>query len=108
MQPAETRDDGLVLAERPVAGERGEVGDQVLDVIREVRPLRVPRDLRLLPRRQRRVEIGQGPGGLRLEPHHFLADRRRVAVQIEGAKLVDLGFQVGDGLFKIEVGSHSR
>ena len=58
-EAAKAAEQGLVLAEFAVAGERGEFGDQATDEIGEMRPLRMARHQRLLPRRQIGVEIGQ-------------------------------------------------
>ena len=49
-EAAEAADDGVVVAELAVAGERRELGDQRADVVETVRPLRMARDLGLLPR----------------------------------------------------------
>src|SRR5215469_18441346 len=53
---AEAADNGGILAVLAVAGERHEIGNQARDVIEAMRPLRVPRDLSLLPRRQAAIE----------------------------------------------------
>ncbi len=48
-EAAEAADDGAVLGEGAVAGERREVGDQRRHVVGEVRPLGMARHLHLLP-----------------------------------------------------------
>ena len=58
-EAAEAADDRLVLAEFAVAGERREIGDQAVDVIEAMRPLRMARDLRLLPGRQLGIEVAR-------------------------------------------------
>ena len=103
----EAADDRLVLAEHAVSGQRREVGDERFRVVGEMRALRVARDLRLLPRREGRVEVGERLGRPRLQPHHLLADGRRVAVEVQGPELVHLGVDVGDGLFEVEVVAHA-
>ena len=52
VEAAEAADNGIVVAEFAVAGERHEIGDEASDVIEAMWPLRMPRDLRLLPGRQ--------------------------------------------------------
>ena len=64
----------LVLAELAVAGERRELGDQRVDVVEAMRPLRMARHLRLLPRRQVGVEVAQRLRRLGLEPRDLVAD----------------------------------
>ena len=54
-----------VLGELAVAGERRPLGDQRLDVVGEVRALRMARHLRLLPRRQPAVDVDQRLVGAR-------------------------------------------
>ena len=44
--------DGAVLAKEPVAGQRRELVEQRGDIVGEMRPGRMARDLNLLPRRQ--------------------------------------------------------
>ena len=62
-KPPEAADDRGVLGELAVAAERGEFGDQPFDIIAEMRAVLHPSDLNLLPRRQRRVEVGERLGG---------------------------------------------
>ena len=52
---------------------------QAFDVVDEMRPLRMARDLRLLPGRQAGVEIGQRLFRLAFEPRQLVADRDGVA-----------------------------
>lgn len=105
-EAAEAAHDGLVLAEAAVAGQRRELADQRVAVIDEVRALRMAGDLRLLPGREGGVELGEGRGGLALEPRHVLGDRHRAVAGAEGAQLLQLGLEFGDRLFEIEVGAH--
>src|SRR5690606_11167199 len=49
-EPSRTTDYRPVLAKLAVAGERREVLDHRFDVVAEMRPVRMPGDLRLLPR----------------------------------------------------------
>ena len=58
-EAAEAADDGLVLAEGAVAGQRRELLDQRGAVVLEMRPLRMARHQRLLPGRQRGIEVLQ-------------------------------------------------
>ena len=59
-EAAEPADDGLVLGEVAVAGERREVLDQRADVVEAVRALGMARHLRLLPGRQLAVGVDEG------------------------------------------------
>ena len=94
----------FVLGELAVARQRGEFGDQGADEVGEVRPLRMPRHHRLLPRRQIGIELGQRLRRLLLDPRHFVADV--AAGRREHAQLVELGLEFGDGLFEVEIGAH--
>ncbi len=103
-EPAETGDQRFVFAEFAVAGQRREIGDQPLNVIDAVRPLRMARHLGLLPGRQRRIELAERLQRLLLDLGDLFAD---VAAGIcQGTQLVDLGIEFRDGLFKIEVAAH--
>src|ERR1700741_482812 len=63
-EAAEAADDGLVLAVLAVAGERDEILDQRRHVIEAVRPLRMPRHLRLLPWVEPGIELLERLRGL--------------------------------------------
>jgi hypothetical protein len=105
-EPAEAADDRGILAEQAVARQRREVRDQRLHVVAEVRPLRMARDLRLLPRREAGIEIGERLLRLGFEARQFLADRDRVPLRCDVPQLLDLRFELGDGLFEVEVATH--
>ncbi len=53
-ETAEAADDGVIVAELAVARQRREIADQAIDIVEAMRPLRMARDLGLLPRRQGR------------------------------------------------------
>src|SRR5207244_259443 len=72
LETAEAADDRLVVAELAVAGERRELGHQPRHVVKAVRPGRPAGDLRLLPRRQTVVELGEGLCRLGLEAHNLV------------------------------------
>ena len=71
---AEAANDGFVLGEIAVAGERHEVFDQRADEIEATRALRVARDQRLLPWRQLGVEIAKLLRCFGLEPGDLVGD----------------------------------
>src|ERR1051325_7555367 len=83
--------DRSVLRELAVACQRREVGEQPLDVVGKVRPLRMTRDLRLLPGRQARIDVLERQIGLSLQPADFVAYRDAFAGGGECAQLLDLG-----------------
>ena len=105
-EAAEAADDGLVLAELAVAGERRELVDQRVAIRQEMGPLRMTGDKRLLPRRQRRVELLQRRRRLGLEASDIVRDGHGIVVGAEGAQFLELGFQLGDRLFEIEIAAH--
>ena len=76
------------------------------DVVEAVRPLRMARDLRLLPGRQVRVDLLERERRLDLEPADLLADGDRLVALAHGAQFLDLGLQFGHGLFEVEIGAH--
>ena len=102
----EAADDGLVLGELAVAGERREFGDEAGAVIDEMRPLGMARDEGLLPGRELGIELLEGVGGLDLQARDVVGDGDGVPVLTERPKLLDLGFKLGDGLFEIEITAH--
>ena len=105
-EAAEAADDGLVVAEFAVAGERNEIGDQAGDIVEAMRPLRMARHLRLLPGRQVGIELLERQRRLHLEPADLVADRDRGIALAHGAQFLDLGLQFGHRLFEIEIAAH--
>ena len=105
-KPAETADDRGVLAKLPVTRERREIAHKRLDTVAKMRPLLVPRDLRLLPGRQIGIKIGKRLLGLGFEPRQFLANGNGIALRREHAQLQNLGFEFGNRFFKVEIGAH--
>ena len=80
--------------------------DQAGDVVEAMRPLRMARDLRLLPGRQIGIEFLERDRRLDLEPADLLADGDRAVALAHGAQFLDLGLQFGHRLFEIEIGAH--
>ena len=100
LKPPEAADDGGILAEAPIAGEWGEIGDEPLDVVGEMRAALTARHLRLLPRRERRIEVREHLRGFRLELGDLLDDSRRIPARRERLHLVDPRIGVGDRLLE--------
>ena len=73
-ETSETADDRFIVGKFSVAGEWGEIIDQAAHIIEEVRALKMPRHLSLLPRGQRRIEVRERFGGLGLEAGDLVAD----------------------------------
>ena len=105
-EAAEAADDGRIVAEFAVAGERDEIADQAGDIVEAMRPLRMARHLRLLPGRQVGIELLERERRLHLEAIDFVADRDGAAGLRHGAQLLDLGLQFGHRLFEIEIAAH--
>ena len=103
----QSADDRWVLTESPITGERQEIVSNPGEIILEMRPLRMPRDLRLLPRRQLRVGIAQQLVGLGFEPADLGVDVDR-AVARGLPQLRQACFKLCDRLFEIEVSRHGR
>ena len=80
--------------------------DQARDGVQAMRPLRMARDLRLLPGREIGIEFLEREGGLHLEPADLVADGDRAAGLGHGAQFLDLGLQFGHRLFEVEIGAH--
>ncbi len=105
-EAAEAADDRRVLAELAVAGERCEFGDQAGDGIEAMRALRMPGDLRLLPRREPRIELLEREAGFCFQAIDFVADGNGAAAFAHGAQFLDLGFEFGHRLFEVEIAAH--
>ena len=77
----------------------------MLDIVGAVRPVGMPRELDLLPRRQLGIGLAQQPVDLGLEPCHLVGDVDVVAVG-EVPQLVDFAFELGQRLLEIEEVAH--
>jgi hypothetical protein len=94
--------DRAVVAEGPITRERRVVVEQAGDVVREMRPLRLARDLGLLPGRELGIGLPQQPFGAGLEPADLLRQVELAAAGVQVAQLLDLAFQLADGFLEIE------
>ena len=90
-ETTEAADDRFILAVLAVAGERHEIGDQRRDVVEAMRPLRVARHLRFLPRRQFAVELLERLRGLAFDAGDLFAACYGIAVGLQRAQFLDLG-----------------
>ena len=102
VDPGQSTDDGLVVAEGAVAGQFVELVAELAHVVQGVGPGRVPGQLGDLPGAEVAEDLGGALAQLVLQRAHFgvHVDRRAGA---GAAQFLDLGLQVGDGLLEIEV-----
>ena len=98
-EAAEAADHRLVVAEFAVAGERDEILDQRGDIVDAVRPLRMARDLGLLPGRQVGVELVER--GAAFASSRVISSPMAPLVALgERAQFLDLGLELGEGFSK--------
>jgi hypothetical protein len=71
-----------------------------------MRPIRMPRDLHLLRRRQPAIGVAQQLVDLGLKPGDLVGDVELAGVG-DVPKLLDLAFDLGDRLFEFEKGLHT-
>jgi hypothetical protein len=94
--------DRTVVPVGPIAGERRVVLEQAGDVVGEMRPLGLARDLGLLPGRQLGIGLAQQALGAGFEPADLLRQVELVAAAAQVAQLLDLAFQLADRFLEIE------
>src|SRR5260370_25317282 len=68
--------------------------------------VRVARDLSLLPGIEVGVEVLERRRGPALKPGDLLGDSAGIARLGEGAQFLDLGLDLGDRLFEVEIAAH--
>ena len=108
LDACQAADDRGVVGEGAVAGELMELVADQAEVIERVRPLRMARQLRDLPGRQRAEDLRGAHAQLLLQAADFGVDVDRLA-GAGAAQFLDLRFQVGDRLFEVEkVWIHGR
>ena len=93
-------EDRVVIHELAVARQLDELVEQAIDIVEKVRPLRVACDLRFLPRVEMGVDLLELLRGLLAQ----LADFVLHGDATGRFQLGDLLFEIGDGLFKVEIG----
>ena len=71
-----------------------------------MRPVRVARNLGLLPRVQLAIDLGHGVAGPGFEPGNFIASVDALVLTGEFSQLEDFAFQVGDRFFEIKIIVH--
>ena len=71
-----------------------------------MRPLGVAGDLRLLPGCQADIDITQRRIGFGFETVDIVINRSSAIFRGERAQIGNLGFELGDRLFEIEIGAH--
>jgi hypothetical protein len=107
VEPRESADNGLVIAEITITAKRHEVGEDLGDVVAEMRPHRMPGHLGFLPGRERCIGAGEQISALRLEPADF-SGNIDIAVAGGSAEFGNPSFERGNGLFEFEVSNHCR
>ena len=102
VQARNAADDGGIIGKMAIAVQLFKVGKNVTDIIQRIGPLRVARHLGNLPAAQvAENALGQGLA-LLLQPSDFFGDVQRV-VTADQTQLFDLGLQVRNWLFKLQV-----
>ena len=99
--------NGRVFGKLAIASHGLPFGDQRLDVIGEVRPLRMTRDLGLLPGREFFVDFHQRLVGAARQAVDLLVDADGLIGRCKRLELGDLAFKIGYRLFEIEIRLHS-
>jgi hypothetical protein len=93
-------DDRRVVRVGAIAREFVEFLADDADVVERVRPRRMARQLRHLPRREVAEDLGGLHAQLALQRGDLVVDVERVAAT-GAAQFLELGFQIGDRLFEI-------
>ena len=106
-EAAEAADDGGVVGEGAIAGERGEIGDQALDVELGLGALGVSGDLGFLPGGELGVGGAELTVGLFRQFGDFLGDVDAIGFG-HFPKLFDFAFELGNRFFEFEEVAHER
>ena len=101
VEAREPADDRRIVGVGAVAGSSRKSVNMPRDVVERVRPLRMARDLRDLPRRQLAVDVLRELLALLGEPRDLVADVDG-GVVVDEAQLVDLRLQLADRLLEVE------
>ena len=101
VQTRGTANDGRVIGEVAITVQFFELGEQVIDVVKGIGPLRVAGQTGDLPAGQIAEDAFGERFALVLQAGNLIADVQRVVVTNQ-AQFFDLGLQVGDRLFEIQ------
>ncbi len=105
LEPAHAAQHRGIVGEGAVAGQRGEAGDQRVDVVLRLRPIGMAGDLGFLPRGQLGVGGAELLVGDRGQAADFVGDIDAARLR-HPPQLLDLAFEFGDGFFEIEEMAH--
>jgi hypothetical protein len=101
VESSQAADDGRIVRKVAVAMQFDELGEEFGAVIKGLRPLRMARNLVDLPGRQTGVDVLGELLALLRQPIDFFGDIDcRLALHV--AQFVDLAFQLGNGLLKLQ------
>jgi hypothetical protein len=103
-EPRKAAEDGVVIHEFPVASEFDEFVEQPRDIIEKVRPVRMTRDLRLLPGIEMGIDVLKLLVRLLAQLADFLTDSRAA----RGFQLGDLLLEIGDRFFEFKIGRYGH
>ena len=106
--PPDAPNDRVVLGEIAIAGEWREVLRQPVQIMAQMRALRVAGDLRLLPGGEFRIGLLQRLPGFGLEFGELFIDGDGMLLGGERLELGDPAFELGNRLFEIEIGTHAN
>jgi hypothetical protein len=101
VESRQTANDGVVVGKGPVAVQFLEIGKDQAQVIKRVGPLRMTRHLADLPRRKPGIDLPGQDFALFLQASDFFGDVDGRII-LRQAQRLDLPFEVGDRLFKVE------
>jgi hypothetical protein len=95
VEARQSADDGVIVGKRAVAVQLFEIGKDQLQVIERIRPLRMPRDLRNLPRSELGVDLLGQRLALLLKLGDLFGDIDR-SIVLRRTQRFDLAFEVGN------------
>ena len=104
-QRRESTQDRGIFAEIAIPAQRHEIGKGVLYVVAEMRTLRMPGNLRLLPRRERGVDFLELVGALGLQLGELVAHVDLLAL-VGGAQFGNPSLELGNRLLEVEKSQH--
>ena len=108
-ESSQAADQGLIVGEFPVAAQLDEIVDKAGDIVDEVRAFRVARDLRLLPGIEMGVGLSPPFGDAAAQRGDLGVERARTLGFGELRQLFELGLEIGDRAFEIQiVGGHRQ
>lgn len=103
VEKEEKRMKGLIIGEFEVEGKRSELGEKKVDILKEMRKVRMEGDMRIMKGSKIEVDIIKRIGREFIEEDNIVENIEDEMLMREFFKIKNMELEVGEGFLKIEI-----